>query len=87
MPTYDFECKCGLVTSKVFKMSEVERFISCKCGKKARRIISTGFVLRDADIPWLPSASKVFQKPGEKPVQTRQEMRKYLKEHNLVSIG
>lgn len=87
MPTYDFECKCGQVTSKVFKISEVERFIKCKCGKKAKRIISTGFVLRDAGISWLPSASKVFQRPGERPVQTRQEMKQYLKSHNLVNIG
>ena len=87
MPTYDFECKCGKITPRVFKMSEVRRFIICECGKKAKRIISGGSLLRDADIPWLPSASKVFQRPGERPVQTRQEMNRYLKDHHLACIG
>lgn len=87
MPTYDFECKCGRITSQVFKMSELKRFIKCTCGRKARRIISGGCILRDADIPWLPSAAKVFQKAGERPVQTRQEMKKYLKDNHLACIG
>lgn len=87
MPTYDFECKCGTITSKAFKISEVERFIKCKCGKRARRIISGGSILRDADIPWLPSATMVFQRVGERPVQTRQEMKQYLKDNHLACIG
>ena len=40
MPVYEFECSCGAISEELVKMGT--RSVSCsKCGKKAKKIIST----------------------------------------------
>jgi hypothetical protein len=65
----------------------MKRFKMCICGKRAKRVIVGPSVLRDADIPWMRDAVKTLQPDCERPVQTRQEWKKYMKENKLTCIG
>jgi hypothetical protein len=87
MPTYVYLCRCGERIEKTCRISDHVGDIRCGCGKTARQIIEGGFTLRDADVPWMASAVKVLQPDNERPVQTRQEWRKYLKTHQLECTG
>jgi len=88
MPIYEFKCKrCRKVTEIMCHVSERPDKVKCSCGKMANPIISRGASLRDADVTWLPSARQVLQPDSEKPIETRQEWRKYLKDHNYEAAG
>jgi hypothetical protein len=87
VPTYVYLCKCGRRLEKVCRIVEHTSSIPCECGKSAGQIIEGGFTLRDADIPWMSSAAKVMQRHNERPVETRQEWKKYQKDNGLVCVG
>jgi len=53
----------------------------------AKKILSRGAVLTDDNVSWLPSAIKVLQPDYERPIETREEYKKYLKDHNLECVG
>ena len=84
---YEYECKCGAVHEKVFKVTNFPNTIKCECGGMARKIISLGAIRTDGDVGWMESASKNLVKHGERPVTTRTEYRNYLKNNNLTAIG
>jgi len=41
MPIYEYECEERHVTEKICSPFDVPDFTMCKCGKRARRIMST----------------------------------------------
>ena len=53
----------------------------------AKKILSRGTVLTDDNVSWLPSAVKVLQPDYERPIETRKEYEKYLKNKGLECIG
>lgn len=87
MPTYEYECECGNVITKVCKISEHTPNVICQCGKIAPQIIVGGFFHRDADIPWMRDAIKTLQPDSEPKVETRQGWRNYMKDRHLACTG
>ena len=88
MPIYEFKCKqCQRITERIFRVSECPGRIKCACGKMAKKILSRGTVLTDDNVSWLPSAVKVLQPDYERPIETRKEYEKYLKNKGLECIG
>ena len=91
MPLYEYECKkCKTVQERFYHIEDRRAHVRCnECGGKAVRILSIGSVQCDSvgDINWMPSALKVLQRDHEKPIETRGEYRRYLKENKLIATG
>ena len=89
MPLYDFSCpKCGITVEVFQKLDEATPTIPCSkfdCQGQAVRVITHGHgaALRDAPI-WLDSAKTLLQPDGERPIESRGEYKKYLKEHRIA---
>ena len=87
-PRYDFQCDCGKITEEFFHIEECPDLVKCDCGKKAKKILSaSGGIQTDSDVAWLPSAVKVLQPDHERPITTRSEFKRYLKENRIEPIG
>ncbi len=65
MPLYSYECKCGLITDKMFKITNKPKSIKCPCGKIAKSIINPSFT-PSYDAPWLTSVLEVVDKDPRK---------------------
>jgi putative FmdB family regulatory protein len=92
MPIYEFKCKkCRKVTELIRHVDDCPEKIKCSCGKTAKRIISTrGAVHTDGDVKWIPSARQVLQPDIEiktRPIETRGQYEKYLKDQHLACVG
>ena len=63
--------------------------IRCRfCDGIAKKIISkNGAVHTDGDVKWLKSATLVLQPDGERPIETRGQYNRYLKDNGLVCKG
>lgn len=89
-PLYDFMCdSCGKVKEKFFHIDDCPKAILCDCGERAKKFISAGHggIQTDGDVIWMPSAIKTLQPDHERPITTRMEYRRYLKEKGLEPIG
>ena len=91
MPLYEFSCtNCPNTQDEVYKIADCPTKIKCsKCGKWAVKVISIGAIQCDSmnDVPWLESAVMNLQPDGERPVQTRGEYKRYLKERGIIASG
>lgn len=93
MPLFDYECPhCGAKKEIIAKVDGFPKSVPCNhCGKEAVKVITIGHggIQCDsiADVPWLESAIKVLQPDGERPITTRGEHRRYLKEKNIIHAG
>ena len=93
MPLYDFECTgCGKRHEMFFSIDKCPKSVPCpNCKEPAVKIIVPGhggvFCDSDVDVPWLASAREVLQPDHEKPIETRQEYHRYLKERNIIAAG
>jgi len=91
MPLYEFECPhCFSRQDRVFRMDACPIAVRCsQCGKSAKKIISFGHggIQTDNDVPWLPSAVQVLQSDHERPIQTRGEYNRYLKDKGIQPAG
>jgi len=93
MPLYTFECLyCGKDTDKFFKIDNCPKYILCPiCGDDARKVIVSGHgsIQCDnmVDVPWLESAVQNLQPDHERPIETRGEYNRYLKENNIIAAG
>jgi len=93
MPIYEYKCKrCRRVTEKFYPVNQSPERVKCACGKMAKKIISRGAIKCDSinDVKWLPSAREALQPDCElrtKPIETRGQYNKYLKDNNLVCKG
>lgn len=90
MPIYSFKCpSCGKETEKIFKIASCPQSIKCDCGKdKAKKIITIGGIITDENALWLPSVVEQCKPDYDKrPVETRTELKKYLKDNGLIFTG
>jgi putative FmdB family regulatory protein len=90
VPLYEFECQvCGKSHERVFKIVGCPTSQRCDCGGDARKVIVPGHggIKTDNDVPWLKSAVKVLQPDHERPIETRGEYNRYLKENNVIAAG
>ena len=84
MPVYNYECECGRSYERVYKITKFPKTIKCECGKRAKKVISEGIAAQlDGDVPWLSSACEVLQPAWERPLETRGEYNRYLKDRNI----
>jgi putative FmdB family regulatory protein len=92
MPAYDYECSQGHVEELVFPMDSAPQTVKCKCGRRAKKIISVGGIQDDHPI-WLDGARNSVQCveaeafDGRKPIENRTDYNRYIKEHGLVPYG
>ncbi len=89
MPIYTYECsKCGTF-DLIMGIEESKPERTCQCGRMAKKVIASPNIKCDSmnDVPWLKSAVENLQIKGEKPIETRQQYEKYLKDHNIVERG
>ncbi len=83
---YEYECRCGKTTEKVCKVTRIPRRVRCECGWMAKKVLSRSAIQADSitDVKWLPSALQTLQKDGERPITSRKEYNRYLKENQIV---
>ena len=90
MPVYEYHCRiCKKTIEKFHKVNRVPKRIRCDCGCLAKKIISIPGVQADSinDVKWLPSACQTLQRHGEKPIESRSEYNRYLKEKGIACVG
>ena len=93
MPIYTYECRhCGETQDRLYPVSKYPKAVKCtQCCRMARMIIAPGHGGRFNDsiigVPWLKSALGNLQPDGEKPIESRSEYKRYLKEKNIIAAG
>lgn len=88
MPIYEYKCKrCRRLTERMAPVSDIPERIKCACGKMAKRQLSQFAGLTDGDVTWIPSAARVLQPDGERPIETRGQYKKYLRDNQIVCKG
>lgn len=95
MPLYDYKCKeCNGEFELYTTLDRWNDTIPCsECGGECERVIvkrGHGGVLRD-DPVWLDNGVRAMLQdlddPSTKPIQTRQEWKKYLKDNGIAEKG
>lgn len=91
MALYSYECpSCKQITDKVFKMADCPKAIKCRCGKKAKKIITIGGggIQTDGNVIWMDSVVEQMRPDYDtRPIETRTELKKYLKDNGLIWTG
>ena len=94
MPLYEYQCDtCGFQIEYACKIAERPEAMPCDldCPGKMRQIITLPNILMDdvVNIPWLQdfAAKRKEARFGGRPIQTRTEYRKYLKDNDLRPCG
>ena len=89
MPTYEYQCKaCGSVQEETCRMHDKPDTVTCNgCGGEAGKILSASMVLGDDMPAWMrhPETLGCLQPAGEKPIETRSEYNRYLKNKGIAS--
>jgi hypothetical protein len=86
---FDFECyQCGHIHEEIVEL-DIKNLPCPKCNGLSRQIISLGHggLQTDTNATWLDSACKVLLRPGGKPLQTRDEYKRYLKQNDIHEKG
>lgn len=89
MPMYDYECPhCGHKQEAFFHIKDKPDDIPCVCGKEAVKVLSNSMVLGDDMPPWMRHRETLgcLQSRGERPIQTRGEYNRYLKQKQIAEI-
>lgn len=86
MPAYDYLCPCGEQQEHFFRVADKPDTVPCKCGGKATKQLSIGGIQGDELPVWArhPHAMGCLQSAGEKPIETRSEYKRYLKERGII---
>lgn len=93
MPLFDYECpECGATKEIIAKIDGFPSSVHCnECDGEAVKVIVPGHggIKCDSmtDVPWLESAVQNLQPDHERPVETRGEYNRYLKDHNIIAAG
>lgn len=91
MPAYDYQCNsCGNVQEEFFKVSDKPEIVACvKCGSEAGKILSATTVHGDEMPAWMrhPHALGCLQGSTEKPIESRSEYNRYLKQHGIAEVS
>lgn len=86
MIVYVYECKkCGSEFDALRPLKKCDILPICPdCGSKdTRKIITNGGIQRD-EPTWLSDAVKALLPDDSKPIASRCEFNRYLKEHNIA---
>lgn len=91
MPLYTYECPDHGQFDAFYRLAERADIAGCpKCGQASRRIIALGHggIFRE-EPTWLDDSVRgALQDPSEKPIETRSELKKWLKDHpNVAPVG
>lgn len=92
MPLYSYVCTaCEHEFDKVRPLREYNKRTYCPvCGNRAKRVITLGHggIHRD-EAPWINDGLRMaLQDPSEKPIETRTDLKNYLKAHpNIEPTG
>jgi putative FmdB family regulatory protein len=90
MPLYDYKCRnCGEIIERFSKIEGCPESIRCwGCGEMAYKIISVGHggiqCDSETDVPWLKSACRNLLPDDHRPLETRGQYKRYLKEKGIV---
>ena len=93
LPIYEFECeseKCKNIQEAIFRVNSCPKHIKCKkCGNKAKKIISSkGAIFTDGNVIWMDSVvSQMRPDYDKRPIETRTELKSYLKDNGLIWTG
>lgn len=90
MPEYDFKCEdCGTIFTELHKIKEAPDEMRCGfCKGNAPRIISFQGGLKTDHPNWLDDSVRgALQGEEEKPIETRGEYNKYLRDNGIVARG
>lgn len=93
MPLYTYECHdCGEIQERIYTTRDYPAYVKCpKCGRRANKVIAFGHGGVQCDsmngVPWLSSALGNLQPDGERPIESRTEYKRYLKEHDIIATG
>ena len=90
MPLYDFEClKCEHIDERFFRIESCPKVAICsQCGFASMKIIVLGHGGFHSDTPkWIDDGVRgALQGDDEKPIETRGEYNKALKDKNVEPI-
>lgn len=89
MPTYEYQCVvCGEVNEAIFPISKIPEGIECfSCGGHSNRILSKCATHCDT-ADWIDDGLRgCLQKDGEKPIETKSELKAYCKAKDIVQTG
>jgi putative FmdB family regulatory protein len=91
MPLYDYECPdCGAETECFFKLDEAKDRIECACCYSTMsKVIRLGHGGIKSEWPtWINDEVRgSLQDETEKPIETRTDLNRVIKEKNLVAVG
>ena len=94
MPIYEYKCPdCETVFEQTYTLKEYDKKPQPVCpeckGYRSTRHYAPLPIQCDSinDVKWLPSALKTLQGPGEKPIQSRSEWKRYCKEKGVICKG
>jgi putative FmdB family regulatory protein len=86
MPLYDFHCDhCDVRFEKALPLKDWDAVQLCPhCGEETLKLITLGGI-QDEHPVWLDNSIRSqIQDPSERPIQTRTEYNRYLKENGIV---
>ncbi len=86
MPLYQWKCPDHGEFEATYKMDTKPDTAPCPvCNAGSRQVVCIGGVQGDEMPAWFqhPHARGCLQSAGERPIETRTEYRKYLKDHNI----
>jgi len=92
---YEYECQtCKNIDERIYPMTKFPKTCKCsKCGEKAKKLGRCGGIQRD-EPTWLDDAVRGalqdtdnVRAGTERPIETRTDLKRYIKEHNLVATG
>jgi putative FmdB family regulatory protein len=89
MPTYEYECcVCGELNEGIFPMSNIPEGIECfSCGGHSKRVLSKCAAHCDS-APWIDDGLRgCLQRDGEKPVETKSDLKAYCKANDIIQTG
>jgi len=86
---YVYECQsCGDVHERIYHVDDFPTTVECpECGSTARKIITAPAIQCDESPTWLESACKTLLPDDHRPIETRGEYKRYLKENHVVERG
>lgn len=89
MPLYEFQCdECGEIFELVYSLAACPVYDDCpdpQCEGAIKKLISPPGCLKTDHPAWLNDHVRaVLQKEGEKPIETRTEHDRYLKQNGYI---
>ena len=90
MPMYDYLCPaCQHEQERFFRIADKPDTVPCLCGSNATKQLTIGGIEGDELPAWArhPEAQGCLQARGERPLETRSEYNRYLKERGIAEVS